>query len=302
MRSPITTEEFAWDRPIIVIGAGRSGSTLLSNIIGAHPDVYNAGETDFLVNRLWGELFAGPKFVHMERRNGLIHRKRMQLAQSRGGESQPPPTPREQEKIRTELLDAVNAEEEVRISPVIGRCMAETLIPPPLRVKYWTFKEIWNGSKPFQQGWRRHDLAFPGAQYVHIVRHPIQYLCSFMSHTPLEPTKGRMLHWLDDWTKMNVLAHSRAELKGRYLAMRYESLVENPAAEIPGILGFLGLPEDNNCFEALSRRYNPRKRDVAPPIIPRIDIESVPGLVELAERYDYDLGIFWQESDQPPVP
>jgi len=42
--------------PIILVGAGRSGSTLLDAIIESHPDVYSVGETSFLFHRLWEAL------------------------------------------------------------------------------------------------------------------------------------------------------------------------------------------------------------------------------------------------------
>src|SRR5437667_12872785 len=39
--------------PLVVIGAGRSGSTLLAAILAAHPDLCFKGETVFLLPKLW---------------------------------------------------------------------------------------------------------------------------------------------------------------------------------------------------------------------------------------------------------
>ena len=47
--------------PIIVIGAGRSGTTLLKRILDAHPAISFAGETKFLTARLWLEAW-GDRF------------------------------------------------------------------------------------------------------------------------------------------------------------------------------------------------------------------------------------------------
>ncbi len=42
-----------YEAPIIIIGAGGSGSTLLDRSLNAHPDIDMIGETKFLVANAW---------------------------------------------------------------------------------------------------------------------------------------------------------------------------------------------------------------------------------------------------------
>src|SRR5262245_115792 len=41
------------DRPIVIIGAGRSGSSLLGEMLDAHPSIHMLGEMDETVPQLW---------------------------------------------------------------------------------------------------------------------------------------------------------------------------------------------------------------------------------------------------------
>jgi len=43
-------------RPIIIIGSGRSGSSLLNGVLGEHPDILMLGETRFAFPRIWSLL------------------------------------------------------------------------------------------------------------------------------------------------------------------------------------------------------------------------------------------------------
>jgi hypothetical protein len=44
-------------QPIILVGAGRSGTTLLTRLFDQHPDIDFRGETAFLLPRLWLEIW-----------------------------------------------------------------------------------------------------------------------------------------------------------------------------------------------------------------------------------------------------
>lgn len=292
-RSPTNT--FHWDSPIIVIGTGRSGSTLLGLVLGAHPEVCHTGENNYLLNRLWEEFFALPEYVNIIRTTNLLSQT---LAESNSDHWLPPYrmlTNRDQLAKHQELLDTIDAEEEVRLSSVLGRFVAESLVPPQIRVKFWSFKEIWNGSGQFPHGWRRHELAFPKARYLHIVRHPRPWLKTYLANSSTEPTEDNALFALGEWTRINSVALERQSQKGRYKEIRYESLIENPRAEIFEALSFLGLSQDDRCLEPLSERYNPRKREINLPKLSASDIHGIQGFEEMAERYGYDLRVFWDE-------
>ena len=46
--------------PVIIVGAGRSGTTRLAATLGEHPDFYMIGEMSFLLPRLWATFPTGP--------------------------------------------------------------------------------------------------------------------------------------------------------------------------------------------------------------------------------------------------
>ena len=158
------SEDLEWDSPIIVVGAGRSGSTLVSEIVGAHPKVYNAGETSFLLNRLWDEFFAKPEYVNLYRTTHLLQEKLSLEVPERDCGSFHNLMNEARTGKHIDRLNAINEKEEIRLSRVLGRYVSESLVPPQLNPKYWTFKEIWNGSSSFPYGWRRHEFAFPHAR------------------------------------------------------------------------------------------------------------------------------------------
>ena len=282
MNARSTADTFQWDRPIIIIGTGRSGSTLLAHILGAHPEVYQSGENSFLLNRLWDEFFAKPEYVNLWRTHYLLQHKLAEISSDD-----------DKAAAQEELLRIINAEEEERLSAALGRFVAESLVPPQVRGRFWSFKEIWNGSGGFPHGWRRHELAFPKARYLHIVRHPRPWLKTYLANSSTEPTGDNALLALVQWTRINSVALERQSQNRRYKDIRYESLIENPRAEIFELLSFLGLSQDEQCLEPLSKRYNPRKREIDLPRLAPSEIREIPGLEEMAERYGYDLRVFW---------
>jgi LPS sulfotransferase NodH len=75
-------------RPIILIGTGRSGSTLLVRILNAHPDVQFEGETDFLIARLWREVWGNQFWLKSQ--YSMRHKLR-DLTSSRAGDGELPP-------------------------------------------------------------------------------------------------------------------------------------------------------------------------------------------------------------------
>jgi Sulfotransferase family len=65
-----------WTSPVIIVGAGRSGTTRLAATLGAHRDLYMIGETSFLLPRLWATFFERPAYVRMWRLSKLAHQSR----------------------------------------------------------------------------------------------------------------------------------------------------------------------------------------------------------------------------------
>jgi len=278
-------EEFEWDRPIIIIGAGRSGTTMLSAVLGEHPDVYAAGETSFLLMRLWEEFFRRPEYVNEFRISKLIKNTR---AEWRDMLWLPFRQMLTEGEIRAEeLANAICISEEKRLSQCLGRFMAESLVPPELRRRFWSFKEIWNGSTSFPYGWDRHNLAFPKARFVHIVRHPWMWARSYFLNMKEVPSKNDFIFALSNWVSMVETACQQEPLGSRYTMVKLEDFKADPVSSVSALLSFLELPDNARCHAAAGYEYLPSHGNLALPRLSDKEVESIPRLVSLMERFGY---------------
>jgi len=86
-------------------------------------------------------------------------------------------------------------------------------------------------------------LLFPEAPVIHVLRHPLDLMLSNLGQDKrLEANAGVSMpamarHY--DLT-MSLIRHYRGQLTLRYLPVRYETLVESPAATLRDILAFIG--------------------------------------------------------------
>jgi hypothetical protein len=281
------TDAFEWDRPIVIIGAGRSGSSLLSAILGEHPDVYAAGETSFLVNRLWDAFFQRPEYVSNFRIWNLIKNtnaewrdmhwypfRRAILDGTLGSK---------------ELTETIHKTEEKRLSECLGRFMADSLIPPELRRRYWSFKEIWNGSSSFPHGWHRHNLAFPRARFIHVVRHPWTWARSYFLLLKANPSQADLLFALSEWVNMVEMACRQDELGSRYILIRLEDFEADRVTTVRSLLSFAELQDSARCHAAAGYTYLPSKGELALPQTSHSELNGVRGLIPLMQHFGYKL-------------
>jgi sulfotransferase family protein len=282
-----TTPEFHWDAPIIVIGAGRSGTTMITAVLGEHPEVYAAGETSFLLNRLWDEYFRLPDYVNSRRLGKLTRNSRREWREMSWYEfsAMRVPTAHSEDVAATEI----GRREERRISLCLGRFMAETLVPPELRCRYWSFTEVWNGSTSFAHGWHRHDLAFPKARYVHVVRHPLPWLRSYLLNMKLAPGREQVLFALRNWADIVNTARRQEQHGERYMVVRLEDFKTEPAAAVRTLLRFLGLADDARCHDAAGFTYSPSSGDLDLPKLTPADLDEVPELFPVMRHFGYEL-------------
>jgi len=86
-------------------------------------------------------------------------------------------------------------------------------------------------------------LFFPEAPVIHLIRHPLDVvMTSFSRDNKLEANCSVSLNALAqhyDLT-MSLIRHYRGQLALRYLAVRYENLVSEPASVLRSMLDFLG--------------------------------------------------------------
>lgn len=102
---------------------------------------------------------------------------------------------------------------------------------------------------------------YPDARFVLIFRDPRDIVASAIGFLPIDPTQvGHVLSMLRHWRKSVALARRFAtdpRLAGRFLTIRYEDVVRDPAAAARRLGTFIGVGADPAMTEASAfRDYN----------------------------------------------
>jgi hypothetical protein len=272
-----------WTAPVIIVGAGRSGTTRLAATLGAHRDFYMLGETSFLLPRLWAAFFERPAYVRNWRLGQLAQQELTDWRERPWWEFWTSDAVQRNLSNLGPMLEAIEQAETARLHRAFGRFFADALIPPSLRRARWGFKEIWAGSGAMPADWSLYRGAFPSAIYVQSVRHPLDYLRSVTSHNGREvPDDADIVRELNEWVAM--IQHARTlRQTGRYVEFRMEDL----DGALPGLLDTLGLAPSAECAEAARLTYLPSK-PVSIPVSARV-LDSVDGLRALCGELGYAL-------------
>ena len=149
------------------------------------------------------------------------------------------------------------------------------------------------------------SLMFPEAPIIHLLRHPLDVVLSVFSH---HLTHGFLCAYdLTSIAKhyllvMDLVEHYLREVKPRYLAVRYEDVIDNQEKATREMLGFIGEDFDPRCLafhenrryartasyaqvsEKLYDRSRYRYRNYREPLAP-----VIPMLTPIIERLGYAL-------------
>jgi tetratricopeptide (TPR) repeat protein len=110
-------------------------------------------------------------------------------------------------------------------------------------------------------------LLFPEAPIIHVIRHPLDIMLSVLSqdrrleancHVSM-PAAAK--HYA---LVMDLVRHYRANLTLRYLPVRYEELVQSPAATLRRVLEFVGTDPATVPHEAMLRANAGKPQDPVP--------------------------------------
>ncbi|MCG5241622.1 tetratricopeptide repeat-containing sulfotransferase family protein [Azospirillum doebereinerae] len=209
-------------QPIFVTGAPRSGTTLVEQILSAHPAVAGGDELPALAQlvhrlpRLLDSPLAYPEALSElwmgDQRDGL-------------------------DRLRDEYLR--RARKLVPFRP--GNRLFTDKMP---------FNELHLGLIA---------LMLPAAPVVHVLRHPLDVVLSMMSHNlthgfqcaaDLETAARHCARVFE------LVGHYRREMPLRYLPLRYEDLVQEFEPNVRRLLDFVGLRFDRRCLRFdKNRRY-----------------------------------------------
>ena len=233
------------DPPFFVVGAARSGTTLLAGILGRHPRLFVAGEAHFFEDVYSRRARFGDPVDR-----AVARRIAARLATLYGRFNEPV----DQRRIERLLEKPANLDRLLEASDYAAaldafmRLQADAL-----------GRARWGNHVPkdvFFLG-EIHD-SFPGARVLICVRDPRDFLCSYrrqwQTATPESAERKRRLYhpilasllWR---ASMKCAAAALAARPASFRVVRYESLVTNPEAEVREVCAFLDEPFDAEMLE-----------------------------------------------------
>ena len=181
--------------PLLVIGSGRSGTTLLIRALNAHPDIAFLGETQFLVPRIWQEVYENCFWFNWQRQEAL--------------------SPSSAHVKLPELDETEVAALRERVGHLVADLVVGLLEVPP-SAKVWGFKELWNGTGAHCYPWTSFDAAFPRATWVHLIRNPFDFAQSCAQWTQVPLDRAYLGSRLKDWVSIIRLSRLRQDT-GRFV-------------------------------------------------------------------------------------
>lgn len=211
------------ERPIFVVGCPRSGTTLLSTMLHAHPRIAMPPETRFLI----------PMYRERARFGDLtVRANHRRLARTITGKGS---------RFRDLGLDRKQVVKAIRAAPPTFGSAAGTVWREFARSRG---KARWGEKRPAY--WQDIDMIlrlFPDAQVVHLVRDGRACVASTKSlawwHSGLI---GAIVTWvLADRELRKVGRRLPAD---RYRRLRYEDLLADPRRELEALCAFLDEPFD----------------------------------------------------------
>ena len=216
------------DRPILLVGCPRSGTTLLSVILHAHPRIAMPPETRFLFpvyqrRNFFGDLTDPRNRRRLGRRITGRRTRFRQFGLDRG-------------KIVKRITNG---------PPTIGSAMAIV----------WSEyarsrgKQRWGEKRPLY--WQQMDWLlrlFPDAQVIHLIRDPRACVASLLD---VHWWHGGFYDAVTTWVMSDreLRAFGRRAAPGSYYPMRYEDLLAEPGAELRKLCDFLGEDFDEAMLE-----------------------------------------------------
>ncbi|HSJ30315.1 MAG TPA: sulfotransferase [Longimicrobiales bacterium] len=212
----------AQSRPILIIGAPRSGTTLLATMLNAHPDIFVANETKLLIDFLPDDTSASTDHVSSQRLAEEAGARGLALAPA-ADIAGPASAPDSAAEMRRLFMGAAELQGKRRWGEKTA-------------VAYRRLPAI-----------ARH---FPDACFIGLERDVADVAASYERINPTWGAAGGVLHWLQFRR-----AVARQGPGFRFLLVRYEDLVLNTELTLRRLCDFVGEP-----FHAAMLRHHETER------------------------------------------
>lgn len=267
-------------KPLFVIGSKRSGSTLMANLLNAHPRVFVSHESDIL-------------WILYQARNGPPARY---VRHPLDSELMMDATVRSCRRILGSLGDAPTPEQVVEAFHRAQERLMDEYFHPPLeqRVKRAVLKagknrslrNLWRAFRQQTTLPRKRELAwtgdkkhaqyldpelqpfirahFPGARYVHVVRDPRGAVASVMEAArkwDVMPDyfRGTVAEVLEQWAiNEERVLRMKEDRADAIFTVRLEDLWREPHAIAGRLLDFLGLEPTDDFAAQIPQLIHPR--------------------------------------------
>ncbi len=248
--------------PFFIIGCVRSGTTLLRDVLRNHPRLAAPEETHFF---RWAEPFGGVPYRNTVCNNRVLKRHRE--------------LDRIDEEMFQELLD-----QSVSRADLYRRymqCYIETNKPEAQR---WFDKSPQN---VYGAALIASDM--PGAQFIHIVRHPLDVVSSLRIGKVMKVANiiGACNYWKEAADIVHVI---KKAFPDRVYEVRYEDFTRQPEVGIKALLDFLG--EDYDASHYKHMKMAPKRHKHAE----IFSAEEICQIQQLCRRWSRHYGYFAEAS------
>lgn len=196
--------------PFFILGAPRSGTTMLRDIFKQVDELYSPEETHFF---RWAAPYKGVEFMQFYRNNPVLKKHR------------------EMDGVDDDtFFDLVN---QCKSKAEFTKLYCE-LVAEKKGARAWFEKTPQN-----VYGLPLIIDQFPDAKIIHLVRHPLSVIKSLMAGKVMRPQEftGAMNYWMEAVAIVNVL---KPVMGDRLTELRYEDLQENPRDQLIKVFSGLG--------------------------------------------------------------
>jgi hypothetical protein len=205
--------------PIILISPGRSGTTLISDIFGKHPECSCCGETVDLIFDLWNAAQRSISHITVEPRGEIATSTDERCA----------------EFVRQGFLSLLNDEKSFWFQKPIG-------IPAAFSSSLFDVA-CWDEKAKIY--WEVMHHVFPDAKYFTILRHPCDIVMSFKRRFALD----EKICWAILGFLSHIIEHPDSQIRH---AVSYEALAHDSEATLKPLMLLLGIDYCNEMMDSFN--------------------------------------------------